>query len=154
MERIALFPGSFNPFTKGHEAIVRRALYIFDKVIIGIGINPRKSPENINEVLENIQYIYEEESRVSVQAYDTLTADFVAATGACCIIRGIRDKKDLEFESRLAEANYTLFNVDTVFLLSDPDLKEISSSMIRELQSFGKDVSEYLPEKHNIKINR
>lgn len=147
MERIALFPGSFNPFTKGHDAIVRRALYIFDRIIIGVGKNPKKPAENVQSVVENIESYYEEEPRVSVEAYSTLTADFVAATGACCIIRGIRNRNDLKFESRLAEANYTLFHVETVFLLSDPTLKEISSTMIRELQSFGKDVSAYLPKK-------
>lgn len=147
MERIALFPGSFNPFTKGHDAIVRRALYIFDRVIVGVGKNPKKPAEDVKAIVDNIASIYEYEPRVSVADYNTLTADFVAATGACCIIRGIRDRNDLKFESKLAQANYTLFHVETVFLLSDPTLKEISSTMIRELQSFGKDVSAYLPKK-------
>ncbi len=147
MERIALFPGSFNPFTKGHDAIVRRALYIFDRVIVGVGKNPKKPAEDVKAIVDNIASIYEDEPRVSVADYNTLTADFVAATGACCIIRGIRDRNDLKFESKLAQANYTLFHVETVFLLSDPTLKEISSTMIRELQSFGKDVSAYLPKK-------
>lgn len=147
MERIALFPGSFNPFTKGHDAIVRRALYIFDRVIVGVGKNPKKPAEDVKAIVDNIASIYEDEPRVSVADYNTLTADFVTATGACCIIRGIRDRNDLKFESKLAQANYTLFHVETVFLLSDPTLKEISSTMIRELQSFGKDVSAYLPAK-------
>lgn len=147
MERIALFPGSFNPFTKGHDAIVRRALYIFDRVIVGVGKNPKKPAEDVKAIVDNIASIYEDEPRVGVADYNTLTADFVAATGACCIIRGIRDRNDLKFESKLAQANYTLFHVETVFLLSDPTLKEISSTMIRELQSFGKDVSAYLPAK-------
>lgn len=147
MERIALFPGSFNPFTKGHDAIVRRALYIFDRVIVGVGKNPKKPAEDVKAIVDNIASIYEDEPRVSVADYNTLTADFVAATGACCIIRGIRNRNDLKFESKLAQANYTLFHVETVFLLSDPTLKEISSTMIRELQSFGKDVSAYLPKK-------
>ena len=79
MERIALFPGSFNPFTKGHDAIVRRALYIFDRVIVGVGKNPKKPAEDVKAIVDNIASIYEDEPRVSVADYNTLTADFVAA---------------------------------------------------------------------------
>jgi pantetheine-phosphate adenylyltransferase len=145
MERIALFPGSFNPFTKGHADIVRRALTMFDKVIIGIGINSEKPQEGIAENLENIKSAYSKEPRVKVITYTTLTADVVKKENATCIIRGIRNDVDLKYESEIAQVNYTLFNVETVFLLASPELKEISSSIVRELQKFGKNITDLLP---------
>ena len=145
MERIALFPGSFNPFTIGHANIVSRALNLFDKVIIGIGINSEKSQENISENLKEIETRYANEPRVKVITYNTLTADVVEKENATCIIRGIRNNVDLNYESEIAQVNYTLFKVETVFLLASPELKEISSSIVRELQKFGKKVSDLLP---------
>jgi pantetheine-phosphate adenylyltransferase len=145
MERIALFPGSFNPFTKGHADIVRRALTMFDKVIIGIGINSEKPQEGIAENLENIKSAYSKEPRVKVITYTTLTADVVKKENATCIIRGIRNDVDLKYESEIAQVNYTLFNVETVFLLASPELKEISSSIVRELQKYGKNITDLLP---------
>ncbi len=145
MERIALFPGSFNPFTIGHANIVSRALNLFDKVIIGIGINSEKSQENISENLKEIETRYANEPRVKVITYNTLTADVVEKENATCIIRGIRNDVDLKYESEIAQVNYTLFKVETVFLLASPELKEISSSIVRELQKFGKKVSDLLP---------
>ena len=145
MERIALFPGSFNPFTIGHENIVNRSLTMFDKVIIGIGINSEKSNENANKNLAEIENKYKNEPRVKVITYNTLTADVVKKENATCIIRGIRNDVDLKYESEIAQVNYTLFNVETIFLLASPELKEISSSLDSELQKFGKKVSDLLP---------
>ena len=145
MECIALFPGSFNPFTIGHENIVNRSLTMFDKVIIGIGINSEKSNENANKNLAEIENKYKNEPRVKVITYNTLTADVVKKENATCIIRGIRNDVDLKYESEIAQVNYTLFNVETIFLLASPELKEISSSLVRELQKFGKKVSDLLP---------
>lgn len=145
MERIALFPGSFNPFTIGHANIVSRALNLFDKVIIGIGINSEKSQENISENLKEIETRYANEPRVKVITYNTLTADVVEKENATCIIRGIRNDIDLNYESEIARANYTLFGVDTVFLLASPELKEISSSLVRELEKYGKKITDLLP---------
>ena len=145
MERIALFPGSFNPFTIGHANIVSRALKLFDKVIIGIGVNSEKSQEDIANNLEKIKSAYKNEPRVKVITYTTLTADVVKEENATCIIRGIRNDVDLKYENEIAQVNYTLFNVETVFLLASPELKEISSSIVRELQKFGKKVSDLLP---------
>jgi pantetheine-phosphate adenylyltransferase len=145
MERIALFPGSFNPFTKGHADIVSRALTLFDKVIIGIGINSEKPQEGTEENLNNIKNAYSGESRVKVITYTTLTADVVKKENATCIIRGIRNDVDLKYESEIAQVNYTLFKVETVFLLASPELKEISSSIVRELQKFGKNITDLLP---------
>ena len=145
MERIALFPGSFNPFTKGHANIVNRALTLFDKVIIGIGINSEKPQEGITENLKQIEDAYSNEPRVKIITYTTLTADVVKNENATCIIRGIRNDVDLKYESEIAQVNYTLFNVETVFLLASPELKEISSSIVRELQKFGKNITDLLP---------
>ena len=145
MERIALFPGSFNPFTIGHENIVNRSLTMFDKVIIGIGINSEKSNDSAKKNLEEIENKYKNEPRVKVITYNTLTADVVKKENATCIIRGIRNDVDLKYESEIAQVNYTLFNVETIFLLASPELKEISSSLVRELQKFGKKVSDLLP---------
>lgn len=145
MERIALFPGSFNPFTIGHANIVSRALKMFDKVIIGIGVNYEKPQNNIAENLKEIETKYADEPRVKVITYSTLTADVVEKENATCIIRGIRNDVDLKYESEIAQVNYTLFNVETVFLLASPELKEISSSIVRELQKFGKNTTDLLP---------
>lgn len=146
MERTALFPGTFNPFTKGHQDIVARALPLFDKIVIGVGINPGKaSAGDSAAAADDIRRLYAGEPRVEVLAYEGLTADFVRETGACCIIRGIRNPRDLDYETSLARANFTLFGVETIFLLADPRLKEISSSLVRELKAFGKDVSELMP---------
>ena len=145
MERIALFPGSFNPFTIGHANIVSRALKMFDKVIIGIGINCEKPQDNITENLKEIETKYADEPRVKVITYSTLTADVIEKENATCIIRGIRNDVDLKYESEIAQVNYTLFKVETVFLLASPELKEISSSIVRELQKFGKNITDLLP---------
>lgn len=145
MERIAIFPGSFNPFTKGHADIVSRALTLFDKVIIGIGINSEKTQDDIQENLHNIETTYAKEPRVKVITYNTLTADVVKKENATCIIRGIRNDIDLKYESEIAQANYTLFGVETVFLLASPKLKEISSSLVRELERYGKKITDLLP---------
>lgn len=145
MERIALFPGSFNPFTKGHANIVNRALTLFDKVIIGIGINSEKPQEGVAENLKQIEEAYSNEPRVKIITYTTLTADVVKKENATCIIRGIRNDVDLKYESEIARANYTLFGVETIFLLASPELKEISSSLVRELERYGKKITDLLP---------
>ena len=145
MERIALFPGSFNPFTKGHEDIVSRALKMFDKVIVGIGVNSDKPQENTYKNLRAIEEKYANDKRVKVITYNTLTADVVEKENATCIIRGIRNNVDLNYESEIARANYTLFGVETVFLLASPELKEISSSLVRELEKYGKKITDLLP---------
>lgn len=145
MKSTALFPGSFNPFTKGHADIVSRALNMFDEVIIGIGINSEKPQNSASKNLENIKKTYADEPRVKIITYNTLTADVVKEENATCIIRGIRNDVDLKYESEIARANYTLFGVETVFLLASPELKEISSSLVRELERYGKKIEELLP---------
>ena len=141
----ALFPGSFDPFTIGHADIVRRALRLFDGVIIAIGVNSDKSEKNCEERLEHLRALYADNPRVEVLAYHTLTADLVAQKNASCIIRGIRNESDLTYESQIAKVNFSLFGIETIWLPADPELKELSSTVVRELQRFGKDISKLVP---------
>lgn len=145
--KTALFPGSFDPFSLGHQNIVERGLQIFDHIVIGIGHNiQKKSLYSEEERQEQIEKIFAGNKRISVAIYDTLTVDFAKAVGADFILRGVRTTQDFEYEQKIAEANRILTNVETVILLAEPETKEISSSLIRELKSFGKDVSDYLPK--------
>lgn len=145
MMRTAIFPGSFNPFTKGHANIVSRALTLFDRVVIAIGQNSNKEEGNKQENKTAIALLYQQEPRIKVITYQSLTADLVKKENATCIIRGIRNESDLAYEQEIAQANYTFFQVETVFLLASPQLKEISSNMVREMKKYGKDVSTLLP---------
>lgn len=144
--RIAIFPGSFDPFTIGHASIVRRGLEMFDKIVIGVGYNTNKrsflSPE---DRVEAIQKVYASESRVSVVAYSDLTADLARREGAGFVLRGIRSVKDFEYERDIASINHRLSGVETVLLFTEPQYADISSTIVRELLAFGKDVSAFLP---------
>ena len=145
--RIAIFPGSFDPFTIGHASIVRRGLEMFDKIVIGVGYNANKSsfltPE---ERVAAIEKVYASESRVKVVAYDNLTADLARREQARFVLRGIRSVKDFEYERDIAGINHRLSGVETVLLFTEPHYADISSTIVRELLAFGKDVSEFLPK--------
>ena len=144
--RIAIFPGSFDPFTIGHASIVRRGLEMFDKIVIGVGYNTNKSSFLSPEVrVETIQKVYASESRVSVVAYSGLTADLARREGAGFVLRGIRSVKDFEYERDIASINHRLSGVETVLLFTEPQYADISSTIMRELLAFGKDVSAFLP---------
>lgn len=146
MERTAVFAGSFNPFTIGHRSIVERGLELFDRIIIAIGHNGNKpDDENLVSRIERIRKIFHDDIRVDVMAYSGLTAAFVKRTGACAVLRGIRNISDLEYERNLADVNKNLLGVETVFLVSLPEYSFISSSMVRELEQNGYDVSALLP---------
>lgn len=145
MLRTAIFPGSFNPFTQGHANIVERALQLFDNVIIAIGNNSEKCQQAENNQA-TIQQLYQNNPHIKVIQYNCLTADLIKKENATCIIRGIRNETDLAYEQEIAKVNYTFFGVETIFLLANPALKEISSSIVRELKKYGKDVSSYLPQ--------
>ena len=143
----AIFPGTFDPFTLGHHSIVKRALAFMDEVIIGIGINENKRcliP--VEKRLEGIRKLYIDEPRVKVMAYSGLTVDFAQEQEAKVIIRGIRTVKDFEYEEGIADINRQLSGIDTVFLLTVPEFSAISSSVVRELLPYGKDVSAFLPK--------
>ena len=146
--KIALFPGSFDPFTRGHEAIVRQALTLFDKVVVAIGENIGKnSLLSTEERIKFIEQLYANDERVEAIAYSTLTGDVARAVGASAIIRGVRNTIDFEYERTLAQTNKRLFpEIETILLLTPADLADVSSSAVRELMAFGHDVSEMLPE--------
>ena len=143
----AFFAGSFNPFTRGHASIVARALPLFDSIIIGIGVNAEK-PDSADEGesrAEAIRALYAEEPRVRVVVYDTLTVDAARRAGATVLLRGVRSVADFEYERTMAALNRRIGDMGTLLLFAEPDLECVSSSIVRELQSYGRDVSDFLP---------
>lgn len=142
-----LFVGSFDPFTIGHDSIVRRALPLFDHIIIGVGVNERKKYMlDAEERVNHIKRLYADEPKIEVKAYSDLTIDFARREQATYIIKGVRSVKDFEYEREQADVNRLLSGVETIFLYAEPQLSSISSSMVRELQHFGRDISEFLPK--------
>lgn len=145
-----LFPGSFDPFTIGHFDIVERALQLFDKVIIAVGFNEQKAGwQTVEERLNNIRTLYADEPRIEVISYSGLTADLVQHLHVDALLRGVRSIKDYEYEQQMADMNRLLCGVDTLLLFTRPDLACISSSAVRELAHFGKDISPLLPKTKN-----
>ncbi len=143
----AIFPGTFDPFTIGHYSVVRRALTFMDEIIIGIGINESKRTWFPTEKrVEMIRKLYANESRVRAEAYDGLTVDFARSHDAGFIIRGIRTVHDFEYEETIADINRKLAGVETILLFTEPELTSVSSTIVRELLKFGKDISDFLPE--------
>lgn len=144
--RIAIFPGSFDPFTIGHADIVRRALPLFDRIVIAVGYNAAKvAGTPIAERVAAIERIYAAETRVTVKAYSGLTADLASRENAQFLLRGVRSVKDFEYERDMAAVNADISGVETVFLMTNPRYAHISSSVVRELQANGHDVTSYLP---------
>lgn len=141
-----LFPGSFDPFTIGHFDLVERALKLFDEVIIAVGYNEQKAGwQPIEERLTAIRQFYADEPRVSVLSYTGLTADLIHHLHITALLRGVRSIKDYEYEQQMADMNRLLCGVDTLLLFTRPELACISSSTVRELAHFGKDISPFLP---------
>lgn len=146
MAKQALFAGSFDPFTIGHYSVVKRALPMFDKITIGIGINSgKKSMFHVEERVKAIEKAFAGEERIEVKVYDCLTMDFAKEIGADVLLRGVRNTKDFEYEREIADINLKLGGIETVLLISEPEYASISSSVVRELITYGKDVSELLP---------
>ncbi len=143
----AIFPGTFDPFTVGHESIVRRALTFIDEVIIAIGINEQKhSLFPIEKREQMIRDYYKDEPRVKVMSYSNLTVDFAREVGANLIIRGIRTVKDFEYEETIADINRKLTGIETILLFTEPELTSVSSTIVRELMKYGKDITQFLPK--------
>jgi len=146
--RIAIFPGSFDPFTLGHYDIVNRGLTLFDRIVIGLGRNStKKETFPISEREEAIRKIFKDEPRVEVQIYDSLTVDFAREVGAHFILRGVRCVADFEYERNMAEANKNLGGIETILLYTRPEYAHISSTLVRDLYSYNKDISAYVPNK-------
>lgn len=155
MKKIALYPGSFDPITRGHVAIVKRSLSLFDKVYVAIGKNSQKPGLfSIEQRIEWIKASFKEEKKVVVTQYEGLTADYCTTINATHIIRGLRDSQDLLIETQIAHANRKLNpQLTTIFLLSDVDNYSISSSIVRDIYLNGGDISDYLPSCVNLKNN-
>ncbi|MCI5709669.1 MAG: pantetheine-phosphate adenylyltransferase [Prevotella sp.] len=144
--KTGIFVGSFDPFTIGHDAIVRRALPLFDRLVIGVGYNERKQyMYSQDERIRSISRLYANDPRVAVKVYNDLTIDFARREGAQYIIKGVRSVKDFEYEREQADINRRIGGIDTLLLYAAPDMASVSSSLVRELIHFGKDVSDFLP---------
>ena len=147
MKKRALFPGTFDPFTIGHEALVKRGLLLVDEIVIAIGINERKQTYfSLEKRLESIKALYRGNPAVRVEAYDSLTVDFAKEMDCRFILRGIRTVGDYEYEKGIADINRKLSGLDTFILLTEPELTHISSSIVRELLHYGKDISLFVPK--------
>ena len=145
--RRAIFPGTFNPLTIGHYSVVKRALTFMDEVVIGIGINENKKTWfPTGKRVEMIEQLFADEPRVKVDAYACLTIDFARDKEAQFIIRGIRTVRDFEYEETIADINRKLAGIETILLFTEPELTSVSSTIVRELLQFGKDVTPFLPE--------
>ena len=150
MKRIALFPGSFDPFTKGHEDIVLRGLHLFDEIVIAIGYNSNKSVRyfEINMMVEKVRGTFTQYPNIKVETYAELTAEFAKKHNANYLLRGLRNTTDFEYENSIAQVNRQLSGqLESVFLITSPELAWISSSIIREVHRYGGDVSDFLPYK-------
>ena len=149
--RRAIFPGTFDPFTIGHYSVVKRALTFMDEIVVGSGVNDAKRTWFPTERrVEMIRQLYADEPRVKVEAYSDLTIDFAARQDAKFIIRGIRTVRDFEYEETIADINRKLSGIETILLFTEPELTSVSSTIVRELLHYGKDVSAFLPENLNI----
>jgi pantetheine-phosphate adenylyltransferase len=150
MKRIAIFPGSFDPFTKGHQDIVLRGLALFDEIIVAIGYNSAKSQRYfpIEFMVDKINETFKNEPRISVQTFSELTAEFARRNGSRYLLRGLRNTTDFEYENSIAQVNRHLNpDLESVFLITSPSFASISSSIIREVHRYNGDVSSLLPYK-------
>lgn len=142
-----IFPGTFDPFTVGHSSVVKRALTFMDEIVIAIGINENKKTYfPIEKRVEMIRDLYKDEPKIKVMPYNSLTIDFAQSVDAKFIIRGIRTVKDFEYEETIADINRKLAGIETILLFTEPELTCVSSTIVRELLQYNKDISCFIPE--------
>lgn len=155
-KKIAIFPGTFDPFTIGHMSLVQRGLQLLDEIVIAVGINEAKSNFfTVEQRLKMMEQFFENNPRVRVMSYNCLTVDFAASVGAQFILRGIRTVNDFEYEKTIADINRKITGIETLVLFTQPEHTHISSTIVRELLRYGKSASEFIPEglileQHNI----
>ena len=149
MKKVAIFPGSFDPFTKGHEDIALRGSLMFDELVIGIGRNSKKKRYfELDDTIGKIQVVFKERPNIKVEPYSGLTVDFARKHQAKYMLRGLRNTTDFEYENSIAQANRQIFpDLETVLLITSPIYAHISSSIIREMHRFGQDLSGFMPYK-------
>jgi pantetheine-phosphate adenylyltransferase len=148
MQKIAIFPGSFDPITRGHESVIRRAVPLFDKIIIALGQNAeKKNYFSLEQRTDFIRTVFADCPTISVDSYSGLTVDFCKKVGAGFILRGLRTAADFEFERSIGQVNKKLYpEIETVFLLTLPEYTAINSSVVRDILRHGGDVSQFIPE--------
>ncbi|SMO51310.1 Phosphopantetheine adenylyltransferase [Saccharicrinis carchari] len=153
MKRIAIFPGSFDPFTIGHHNIVQRAVYLFDELVIGIGFNAKKQDfYPVDKRIEWISYLFEDQPKIRVEKFEGLTVDFAKSQGAGFILRGIRTSADFEYERAIAQVNKAMSGVESVFLLTTPEHTPVNSTIVRDIIRHKGDAGLFIPEKIREKV--
>lgn len=152
MIKKAVFPGSFAPFTKGHESLVLRALPLFDEIVIAVGSNSEKDEYfSLEKRCKWIEQVFANESKVRVQRYEGLTIDFCEKVKANYILRGLRNSSDFKYEKGIAQMNRSMKNhIDTIFIITEPEVSHISSTLVRDVVKNGGDVSQFIPDGVNI----
>jgi pantetheine-phosphate adenylyltransferase len=151
MNRIALFPGSFDPITNGHESIILRSLSLFDKVVVALGVNPdKKSMFTVEQRLQFLEKVFQPYPQIEVVSYTGLTTDLCKKLDIHYILRGLRSAADFEFERSIAQMNKKLFpEIETVFMLALPEFDVLSSSLLRDISHNGGDITPFIPEALN-----
>lgn len=149
MNKTAVFPGSFDPITRGHESVIRRALPLFDEIYVSIGANAeKKSYFSLDQRLEFIRQVFADEVRIKVTQYEGLTVNYCGQVGARYLLRGLRTSADFEFERSIGQINKKLNpEVETVFFLTDPQYTSLNSSIVRDILRHGGDVSQFVPDR-------
>lgn len=147
MKKIAVFPGSFDPFTIGHEGIVRRALAVFDEIIVAVGANAlKKSYYPLSVRKEMISRVFSDEPRIKIDHYEGLTVDYCRTNGAGFLLRGLRTAADFEFERAIAQVNKTMApEIESIFILTIPEHTSVNSTIVRDIIRSGGDASIFVP---------